>query len=103
MALGEGTCDPLETRVVLHSWFHDPGPRIDGGLDLESVGSEFAMVGDASRTDRERLGPFRGESTWRLGIDPDGTVTRVELNVDNLVRAARHAADPSELLLEAAP
>jgi hypothetical protein len=56
------------------------------------------MVRDARRTDRERLGPFRGESTWRLSIDPDGTVARVELIVDNLVRAARHAADPSELL-----
>jgi hypothetical protein len=98
VAAVEGTRDPLKARVALHGWFHDPEPRIDGGLDLEAVAPDFAVAADASRTDQDLLGPFRGGSTWRLGINPDGTVAQVELIVDNLVQAARHAAAPSELL-----
>jgi Rps23 Pro-64 3,4-dihydroxylase Tpa1-like proline 4-hydroxylase len=33
VAVVEGTRDPLEARVALHGWFHDPEPRIDGGPD----------------------------------------------------------------------
>jgi hypothetical protein len=98
VAVVEGTRDPLEARVALHGWFHDPVPSMQGGLDLEGSATVLDTLRAASRRQRERLGPHLGTSTWRVRIQPDGTVADVEAVVDNLVPISSGAGDPAEVL-----
>ena len=98
VAVVEGTRDPVEARVALHGWFHDPVPTMRGGLDLESSAPVLDALRAAAHRERERFGPLLGTSTWRIRIDPDGSVAEVAAVVDNLVATGAAAGDPADLL-----
>ena len=92
----EGTRDPLKARVALHGWFHPPELTSDGPLDLDQAESALDALETRWVAENARLGPFFGETVWRLVVDQYGHVSNIDLVVDNLV-AARGGADPSEL------
>jgi hypothetical protein len=98
VAVVEGTRDPVQARVALHGWFHDPVPTMRGALDLECSADVVDGLRAAGRRERERFGPLLGTSTWRLRIDPDGGVAEVVAVVDNLVPSGPGAGEPSDLL-----
>jgi len=98
VAVVEGTRDPIQARVALHGWFHDPVPAMEGGLDLEGSVTVLDAVRAASQRERERLGSLLGTSTWRIRIQPDGRVAEVEAVVDNLVPVNSDAGDPADVL-----
>jgi len=99
VAVVEGTRDPVRARVALHGWFHDPVPTMRGGLDLEGSAPILDAVRDADRRERRRFGrPVLGTSTWRLRIEPDGSVAEVAPVVDNLVAAGAGTGDLADLL-----
>jgi 2OG-Fe(II) oxygenase superfamily len=98
VAVVEGTRDPLQARVALHGWFHNPELTLTGSLDAAVANETLAEISDRWEQDQDRLGPIIGQVTWRISIDPTGEVTDVTLVVENLVRTATQAHDPEELL-----
>jgi len=98
VAVVEGTRDPVQARVALHGWFHDAVPTMRGGLDLEGSAAVLDGIRAASCRERERFGPLLGTSTWRVRIDPDGSVAEAVAVVDNLVPAGAGAGEPADLL-----
>jgi len=98
VAVVEGTRDPVKARVALHGWFHDPVPTMRGELDLEATASVVEGLRAAARRERERYGPILGTSTWRLHIEPDGSVSEVLAVVDNLVPGGPGAGDPTDVV-----
>jgi hypothetical protein len=98
VATVEGTRDPLQARVVLHGWFHDPLATSVGPLSLEAAAPTLATVRARWQEEKERLGPFIGQATWRLTVDQDGKVRVVELVVDNLITTETGTSGPSETL-----
>jgi hypothetical protein len=98
VAVVEGTRDPLQARVALHGWFHDPEPRSEGSLSLEDVQPTLEAIRHGWREENDRLGPFYGTAVWRLTVDEVGTVSAVDRVVDNLVPVGPGSADTPVLL-----
>ncbi len=99
-----GTRDPLEGRLVIHGWFVEPRPFLEGGLSESS-----ALAKKAARAIDEMLFPIshelrklpdlRGTVSIRVKISPAGRPGTQELLAHSLV----NTRDPSsqELSLEA--
>ena len=98
VAVVEGTREPLQARVALHGWFHDPEPSSDGPLTLEDATPVIEVIRSRWREEGARLGPFSGAAVWRLAVDEAGAVSAVELVVDNLVGVDPRAGEPAALL-----
>jgi hypothetical protein len=94
----EGTRDPLQGRVALHGWFHDPEVTAEGALAADDAGPVLDRLRAAWGQLADRLGPFHGTAVWRLSVAADGSVLAVEAVVDNLVAGSPTAADPAALL-----
>jgi hypothetical protein len=97
VAVVEGTREPLQARVALHGWFHDPELSVEGSLTREDVEPAIDVLRAHWQREDTRLGPFYGKAVWRITVDGDGGVSEVEAVVDNLI-GAHPAADPSALL-----
>lgn len=88
-----GTHDPREGRLVLHGWFTEPRPFVEGALEAEEVRDAVAGIASAAAPHLEAgLAPV-GLVSLGLSIDRRGAVRRVELLADTL-RAPR-AAEPA--------
>jgi hypothetical protein len=98
VAVVEGTRDPLQARVALHGWFHDPEPSSEGSLSLEEAQPMIEALGERWRTENARLGPFYGTAVWRFTVDELGQASGVEVVVHNLVSTRPGPSDPSTLL-----
>jgi Rps23 Pro-64 3,4-dihydroxylase Tpa1-like proline 4-hydroxylase len=98
VAVVEGTREPLQARVALHGWFHDPEPSSDGPLTIEDATPVLEVIRSRWREEGARLGPFSGAAVWRLTVDEAGAVPTVELVVDNLVGVDPQAGEPMALL-----
>ena len=85
VAVVEGSREPLQARVALHGWFHDPEPSSDGPLTIEDAAPVIEVIRSRWREEGVRLGPFSGTAVWRLTVDEGGAVSAAELVVDNLV------------------
>ena len=85
-----GTLDPREGRLVIHGWFTDPRPHIEGGLPAartaevinEYLGVRLAQV-------LESAPPLHGTWVVRLTVSPSGKVTQVRRLVDTVVALDR--------------
>jgi hypothetical protein len=97
VAVVEGTREPLQARVALHGWFHDPEPSSEGPLTIEDATPVIEVIRTRWRAEAARLGPFSGAAVWRLAVDEAGAVTAVELVVDNLVGVDPRAGEPAAL------
>jgi hypothetical protein len=97
VAVVEGTRDPLQARVALHGWFHDPEPSSEGSLSLGDAQSTLVSLRSQWEQEAARLGPFYGTAVWRFTVDEVGAVSMVELVVDNLV-PLRPGSDAPALL-----
>jgi hypothetical protein len=96
VAVVEGTREPLQARVALHGWFHNPELSSEGSLSVVDVEPAIGTLRTVWAREDARLGPFFGQAVWRITVDEAGRATEVTLVVDNLVGA--HGADPSTLL-----
>jgi hypothetical protein len=101
VAVVEGTRDPLQARVALHGWFHDPELSSEGSLSLEDAQPMIEALGEGWRTENARLGPFYGTAVWRFTVDELGQASEVELVVHNLVSIRPGPSDPAALLARA--
>ena len=93
----EGTRDPLQARVALHGWFHEPEPSIVGFLSTQEAEQTIEELRTRWREQVSRLGPFYGKAIWRFSVDENGLVSQVNLIVNNLVAARHETGDVSAL------
>ncbi len=79
----EGTMDPREARLVLHGWFTEPKPCMEGPLQARQVAP---VLDDAvSQIQKALEGSWHGVLSLRLNISAAGTVRSVGVLADTLV------------------
>mgnify|MGYP000878740995 CR=1 FL=1 len=83
----EGTHDPREGRMVLHGWFVQPRPFIEGPLSRSALQARVEELLAKLPSLLGHLEPV-GVLSVRLDVDPDGTVRAVRVLCDTL-RVAR--------------
>lgn len=73
-----GTTDPRDGRLVIHGWFVQPRPFIEGPLPVAELASKFtaldSVMADAPETS--------GLASFALRVSPAGSVTKASLLAD---------------------
>jgi hypothetical protein len=89
----EGTQDPREGRLVVHGWFTEPRPFLEGALRERQV---EAPLGDAVGRLAERVAAraLHGVLSVRLDVSAAGAVTRARLLADTLIDLAAPTTPP---------
>ncbi|HSD89153.1 MAG TPA: 2OG-Fe(II) oxygenase [Kofleriaceae bacterium] len=86
-----GTRDPREGRLVIHGWFVQPRPFVEGPLDTESVSEKIGGLLD-------RLGdwtaglPMAGMLSFRIAVAKSGKIAKVDLLSDTTRVPRAHQA-----------
>lgn len=81
-----GTMDPMKSRLVLHGWFTEPSPFIEGALEPGAAVESLNEALDPIFEDLEELPLVLGTLTVRIHISgADGRVTDVEFLADTLI------------------
>lgn len=88
-----GTQDPREARLVLHGWFTDPRPCLDGMLTARQAAPALDEAVGVFMESIASLGVWHGILSLRLEVAPGGSVTRLFLLADTLVPVAGDSAD----------
>lgn len=80
-----GTLDPREGRLVLHGWFTEPRPCVEGALPRAAAARALqALVPQVAGRLGEQ-GPLHGTLVVRLGLDARGRVRQARVLADTLV------------------
>lgn len=81
-----GTRDPRKGRLVLHGWFTEPSPFVDGPMDPADAAEGLNGALDAVFEELELLPAVLGTLAVRLRVSgADGSVSSVEFLADTLV------------------
>ena len=80
----EGTMDPREARLVLHGWFTDPKPYLEGALSARQAAPALDAAVSAAVEALE--GRWHGVLSLRLSVSAAGKVLEVKGLADTLVR-----------------
>lgn len=83
-----GTKDPREGRLVLHGWFVQPRPFIEGPLSRGALARGIAGLGEALAPLLQSGLEVRGMVSLGFGVTPAGKVERISVLTDN-TRAPR--------------
>ena len=59
VAVVEGTREPLQARVALHGWFHDPEPSSEGPLTIEDATPVIEVIRTRWRAEAARSRPLQ--------------------------------------------
>ena len=94
----EGTMDPREGRLVIHGWFVQPRPFVEGPLPVDELASKFdslsSVMADAPQT--------AGMASFDLRVSAAGAVTSVKLLADTTRTTARDERARRKLLADVA-
>ena len=76
----DGVMDPLEARIVLHGWFTDLRPFIEGSLSSDSIETALdAALGEIyDQLEAPDMPPVLGAVIVRLTVNPDGFIESYE-------------------------
>lgn len=88
-----GTMDPREARLVLHGWFTDPRPCIDGALSARQVAPVLDDAVGSFSAAIAALGVWHGILSLRIIVGPGGATAGVRILADTLVAVQ---GDPGE-------
>lgn len=78
----EGTMDPREARLVMHGWFTDPKPCLEGALTARQVAP---LLNHSVSQIQERLeGRWHGVMSLRISVGAAGKVSGVKVLADTL-------------------
>lgn len=80
-----GTMDPREARLVLHGWFTDPRPCLDGALSARQAAGPLDEAVEAITREMSELGLFHGVLSLRLEVRASGEVAACRVLADTLV------------------
>lgn len=85
-----GTLDPREGRLVIHGWFTDPRPHIEGSLSAPRCADALNgyLEGRLAQV-LESAPSMHGTLVVRLRVSPQGGVTQVKRLVDTVVSLDR--------------
>ncbi len=86
----EGTMDPREARLVLHGWFTEPRPCMEGALSARQVAP--ALDAAALQIQDALEGRWHGVMSLRLTVAAGGKVSSVKLLADTVMPVQ---ADPA--------
>jgi hypothetical protein len=77
-----GTMDPREGRLVIHGWFVQPRPFIEGPLPARKLEQRLEALGDVVARALEDGLPIAGMVAFGLDVTLDGKVSRVRVLSD---------------------
>lgn len=92
-----GTRDPQDSRVVLHGWFGNDGPRVEGPVARAAVSDALGAASDGIERALDDLGDTDGMLVARFTIDADGSTRDVHYPSDTMVRTSAGGSDPREV------
>ncbi|MBL4845975.1 MAG: 2OG-Fe(II) oxygenase [Planctomycetes bacterium] len=81
-----GTHDPRLGRLVLHGWFTEPRPFVEGAHEDEVVSAVLDEGLEAAGEVLADLSPLHGVLSVRLKITKQGAVERIQVLANTLVR-----------------
>ena len=87
----EGTMDPREARLVLHGWFTDPKPVLEGALSARQAAPTLDSA--VSQIQEALEGQWHGILSLRIAVGAAGKVSAVKILADTLVRVDGGAGD----------
>lgn len=93
----EGTMDPRQARLVLHGWFADPKPCIEGALTARRVAPLLDEAVDKFVRAIAPLGAWHGVMSLRLEITPSGVIKNCRILADTLVPLTGDPADAQRI------
>lgn len=80
-----GVDDPMEARLVIHGWFVEPRPYVQGALSTNDVQNQVGGLVHNISKHLPEIGNYWGTFSLGIQISPKGTVTEVKLLTDTLV------------------
>jgi len=93
-----GTMDPMEGRLVIHGWFTEPRPYIEGALSAAKVASPLDKAVEEFSHSVQDFGSWHGMLSLRLKILASGEVQGLKVLVNSL-QAMKGSAALSPALL----
>lgn len=72
-----GTLNPLEGRLVVHGWFAQPSPFVDGSISPEAAEKSLAAFDDVLAESFSEGFESTGTSAYRIEIEASGAVRKV--------------------------
>jgi hypothetical protein len=78
----DGSMDPTEGRLVIHGWFVQPRPFIEGPLPEKALQAAIGQVTEAIAPELEAGLPIAGLLSVGFEVTPSGEARRVRVLVD---------------------
>ncbi|MFZ5445340.1 MAG: hypothetical protein ACOZQL_35445 [Myxococcota bacterium] len=94
----DGSMDPREGRLVIHSWFVQPRPFIEGPLEERALEDAIHRVTDAIAPALEAGLPLAGLLSLGFDVTPSGRVTRFRVLTDTTRTPQEHTAAARRLV-----
>jgi hypothetical protein len=95
-----GTMDPREARLVIHGWFTDPKPYLEGALSARQVAPVLDEVVARFVNSLAPYGRWHGILSLRLKVKKDGSAVLERILADTLVPVAADPADEKRIRTE---
>lgn len=80
-----GVRDPLEARLVIHGWFVQPLPFVEGSLKPDAIGDQLGDLVDQLSRQLMSEAPFVGTLCLRISINPKGEVNGCKILTMTLI------------------
>jgi hypothetical protein len=93
----EGTMDPREGRLVIHGWFVQPRPFVEGPVERQELSERIAVLSEAIGRAAQEL-PVAGALCLGFEVTPSGKTTRVRVLSDTTRVAGPFEADRKRLV-----
>lgn len=79
-----GAEDPCHGRLVIHGWFTEPEPLVEGALSPRKVQPTLDQLALELSSTRVLSQPWNGALIWELGIGADGSLTHQKILTNTL-------------------
>ena len=93
----EGTLDPREGRLVIHGWFVQPRPFVEGPLSARDLAVRIASLGETISHAAGGL-PITGALSIGFNVTPGGRPTRLRILSDTTRVAAPYEPERKRLI-----
>lgn len=81
----KGVEDPLEARLVIHGWFVEPRPYVEGSLTTSQVKNALDEGLELLQLRLQRMGAFGGTLSFRLKVNAAGLPTDLKILTHTLI------------------